>query len=619
MLEATLRLFHAVQIDIHHPQTHSDHTLEHTLQYGYVLSSSVPADEALLVTIDREIGLSGEQANTAFHKSWKTIKETPRGMLFIQQMIHYLTTYGLQDHEVKQSKVVYIPHETLTLPEVQEDIPLTLIHALTADELLLKIIQLGSGAALANSTLDDIMLIVKENQYDVSLLSQIDNRELKIRLYDHYDRVPTDPMEYLRYVLIKLTGQSLLIKSNALIQAIKMADNTQLDALLTHAPDDLASLFLRFKPLFLAMKSISSNKHFFNRLRKQAKYMHQPLPEDYMNSVTRRIKHNELDLTELTNKLSSASVFRKIRLLYALLYRLISSDSIVYRIRNGKGWATDFVWNEHQNAQLRAAYERVWNSLVEQMKRRVKDKTFYIPQHVHYAIPATEKQFTGFFPTGSWVSIPHDLVVGIHWVDTPHREVDLDLSLIGLSGKIGWDGDYKSQDGTILFSGDMTEAPLPNGAAELFYIQKGVSEPKILAVNYYNYCPVPVQGKIVVGSQTQEEFVYDYLYNMNKLLCSANIEITEHQNILGLIVNQGGTNQIYFANINVGSSITSSVNNHSMHARRYLLMKAIHSLEFADLLTSAEATVVHEKPQSEYVDLSPEMLTKTTFLSWLQV
>lgn len=37
MLEATLRLFHAVQIDIHRPQTHSDHTLEHTLQYGYVL------------------------------------------------------------------------------------------------------------------------------------------------------------------------------------------------------------------------------------------------------------------------------------------------------------------------------------------------------------------------------------------------------------------------------------------------------------------------------------------------------------------------------------------------------------------------------------------------------
>ena len=102
-------------------------------------------------------------------------------------------------------------------------------------------------------------------------------------------------------------------------------------------------------------------------------------------------------------------------------------------------------------------------------------------------MPATEKQFTGHLPTGSWVSVPEDLIVGIHWTNTKKRRIDLDLSIIGVSGKIGWDGSYRSKRRDILFSGDVTDAPPPIGALELFCIKKGLEEPKILIANYYNF------------------------------------------------------------------------------------------------------------------------------------
>jgi len=33
----------------------------------------------------------------------------------------------------------------------------------------------------------------------------------------------------------------------------------------------------------------------------------------------------------------------------------------------------------------------------------------------------------------------------IHWTNTKTRRIDLDLSLFGVSGKIGWDADYRSK------------------------------------------------------------------------------------------------------------------------------------------------------------------------------
>ena len=96
--------------------------------------------------------------------------------------------------------------------------------------------------------------------------------------------------------------------------------------------------------MFLAFRSISANKTFFDKLRKQAPAEHAPLPQDYLNSVTSQIKLGALDLDQLNSFPGTTSVFRKIRLAYALNYRLRAGTSIVYRVRNGRGFATTHNW-----------------------------------------------------------------------------------------------------------------------------------------------------------------------------------------------------------------------------------------------------------------------------------
>jgi hypothetical protein len=54
------------------------------------------------------------------------------------------------------------------------------------------------------------------------------------------------------------------------------------------------------------------------------------------------------------------------------------------------------------------------------------------------------------------------------------------------------------------------------------------------------------------------------------------------------------------------------------HAKNFLVSRLVHSLDFREILTTAGATCVSEKPEEEeFVDLSPTALDKTTFIDLL--
>jgi hypothetical protein len=212
------------------------------------------------------------------------------------------------------------------------------------------------------------------------------------------------------------------------------------------------------------------------------------------------------------------------------------------------------------------------------------------------------------------VCVPEDIIVGIHWQNTK-RSVDLDLAVIGESGKIGWDAGYKTKDDQVLFSGDMTSAPAPLGATELFYLKQGGQEPRILTVNYYNFLKDDeVDCKIIVAQEKPENFSKNYMVDINNLVASANIKINKKQNVIGLVLNVDGENRIYFSNTSVGNSITSTVNDQATHIRKYLVGITKSSIDFRDILVKAGAKVCHEIPSEDFVDLSPEALDKTTIL-----
>jgi len=612
---ATLRLFNAIQVDAGRPAGISNDILARTVRHGYLLHPAIKPDRKLLGTIESVIGISGEKANASFHKSWRVVRDSPMESLLTEQIIHYITTYGFEALGLFRQDAVYIPPEVLDFPEIEQRLRLVVIKALDAHEILQAITALGSGLALSDQTLDDIMAIVRANNYDGAFVRHIANRQLKARLYDHYGLVPSEPVEFLRHLVTKLTDETLLTKNDELVSRIKASNGKLLDCLLKDAPDDLASIFFRYKPLFLALKSISQNKSFFNRLRKRADKLHRPLPEDYLNSVTARIKQDRLDTEAFRRQLAKAPIFRKIRLAYALAYRVSDAGSIVYRVRNGRGWATGFRWPPELRSRTQQVLNITYDSIVDDIRPQVQGRTFYIPSYIRYTLPATERQFTGHFPTGSYVRVGEDLIVGIHWVNTQKR-VDLDLSVISTSGKFGWDAAYRSGDRKILFSGDVTDAPPPRGASELFYFRKAVDEPLIVNVNHYNRATKgdEAQCKFLVAQHCPRSFDENYMVDVSDILAAANMAITSRQSTLGLVANVNNESRVYFANVSVGKSISARQNEHSEHARRYLLSQVTQAFNLNDVLRKAGAQVATTVPEGEYCDLSPEALDRSVII-----
>jgi len=612
-IKATLRLFNAIELSNNTCSVQTE-LLERTIKNGYLLDPKINGTSELLDVIEEVVGISNEKANAAFHKSWEIIQDTPQEVLWLQASIHYMTTYGFKALGYYNENTVYIPNENLDVPEISENILLTYIKGIEKLELIEAVAKLvSSDIAFSEQVLKDVMTLVTTKTIDLSKV-EISNRELKALCNDFYGIVPSEPVEFLRHLISKLTNESLVIKNDYLINKIKESNGKFLDTLMQQAPKDLASIFYRYKPLFLAMKSISLNKTFFNKLRKDAKTMHKALPIDYLNNVTSMIKNGCLTREEFLKRLETASVFRKTRLLNALSFRLNSPDSIVYKVRNGNGYATSFDWNVNELI-VNGCLNDILNSIAYSLD--VAGKTFYIPKNVHYTLPATEKQFTGNFPDGSYVVVPEDIIIGIHWTNT-NKTVDLDLSVVSASGKTGWDCDYMSKGNDVLFSGDVTSAPKPNGASELFYIKTDLQENQILCLNYFNFeTKDEVEMKLFVAQEKPENFGKNYMVDVNNIVASALINITKKQNALGFITNVDGENRFYFSNTSVGREVSSSDTKQMKQTRNFYVNSLKDRIKLEQVLKLAGASVVDEKPENDFVDLSPEVLEKSTIINIL--
>ena len=533
-----------------------------------------------------------------------------------------MSTYGQQPHGKRRRSdpsTIFIPKEQLDLPSVNEDLPITWISAITAQQIKSRIIQLGAGAALTELTLNDIIEVVRSNGFAPDYLSDIANHELLARLYTHYDLAPTEPVDYLRYLIYRTTDDTLLIKNEVMIDKIKNLDPVKaglLDELIAKAPDNLASIFYRFKPIFLALRSVSNNKTFFNRLRKQAVKRHQPILPDYLGSVTQQLLQERLVLSELKARTDQASIFRVIRLAYALDYRLQGNQSIVYPVRNGTGWASEFNWPQSLHRETLSALEVVVQSICNKIKHNVDGRKIYIPDYVHYALPLSEKQFAGPFPTGSYIDVPRDMVFGIHWLNVGEQQTDLDLSLVSASKKMGWDAEIR--DGSVMFSGDITDAPAPDGATELFYL-RDTEEPQLVLCNYYNYSAEhPVEATLIVANDAPAKLGSNYLIDPNKIVARIPVTISRRQNIVGL-VRTSDSNRFYMSNISVGCGITSREDENSRHARNYLSAKFSSStLDLAQIIEKAGGIVSGNSSEQADINLAPETLSQADLLELLR-
>ncbi len=626
-MKATIRLFKALPISNKRKKKASLALLEKTIKNGFVFSPEVISNysnyDELIKLVQSELGLSAEQLNQTFHKSWKKIKEASIEQLVYEQLVHYFTTYGFEEMGIYTANSVYIPNEKLEIPELdsksKEGFNLVVIKGYTKKELKEKLLTLlESGVALAEDTMTDILEVIDLVGFGKADVEKIKNREVKIRLYEELGMIPSDPVEFLRYLVYKSTGNSLLIKNPVTIQKIK-ENNKGLTTLFIkyrkhEGLERLAEIFYRFKPLFLAFRESERLKPVINKIRKLAKKYHKPMPEDYLNSVTQKINAgHKFDGIELRKELEKVNTFRKIRLAYALKYRTKEVEHILYRLRNGKGYATDFEFLYPKEAKKVLRF--VLDSITKDISKKVKGKKIYIPEYMNYTLPATEKQFTEKFPNGSYVTCPTDMIFGIHWDNVGRHRIDLDLSLIDSDQKLGWDSNYRNEGRSILFSGDITDAPKPKGATELFYVKKQTQKASILYVNYYNHDEdVEVPFKILVAHEQAKNFRENYMVNPNNIVAIAKSKIKTKQRILGLLVSTTKENRFYFTETDIGCSITSSSNEFTEASRNYLFNFYKDAITLNEVLEKAGAKLIKDKEKCD-IDLSPEQLEKDTILN----
>lgn len=613
--------------------------LKLTTERGFVFSPEVISNysEGQLIEMVADLGLTAQQMNSSFHKSWNKIKTADIRQLLMEQIVHYITTYGFEAMGIYDVTSIYIPNETLEIPSLDGDIELVVIKGLTKEELKEKVMgMLTSGIALKEDTMNDVADVALFVELTEEEVEQIKNKEVKILMYEYLSLVPESPVEFLRYIVYKATQKTLLIKSKGVIQAIKDGDKIRIVKLFrdyekAYTLKPLASIFYRFKPLFLALKDGTGStplRTFINRLRRLAYKHHRPMVPDYLNSVTGMLKRGDIvSYKEFEPALEVANTFRKIRLAYALNYRTREQESIMYRIRNGKAFATEFNFPKFQRKGAGEILKVVLDSIAKDIRPIVEGQTIYIPENINYALPATEKQFVGNLPTGSYVTVPQDMVAGIHWKNIGNHRIDLDLSLIAVNGgKIGWDDSYRREGyggESVLFSGDMTDAQ-GEGASELFYVQRQMKEAFIMMLNYYNFDEnIEVPFKIMIAREEVKNMGMNYMLDPNNIISVVDTKIDTKQKVLGLLITKPDEARFYFVETNMGNAITSSGKEYIEHSRRYLFSSSKNMISLEDVLQDAGAIITRSKivvATEEFadIDLSLQALEKDTILNLIK-
>ena len=638
LVHSTLTLFKAIPIQNQKKKNPSRSIGELTINHGFIFSPQVAANytdkelRSLVDTISDEIGLTPEQMNSSFHKSWKKVRDAPYFQLLVEQLFHYMTTYGYERMGVYDESTVFIPNERLDVPEVKDGIKLTIIRGYTKSQLKEKLLNiLNSGIAL--KSIDEVVEVAKYVKLTDKEVINLNNKEVRIRLYHELDLIPDDPLELFRLALFETTEKTLLINNKGTIELIKESSISVTD--LFEEFDEnvgykrLAEIFQRFKPLFLAFKSDEETVPIINKISHLSNKYHKTMKQSLLNNITGILKRGEtINTTELSEELGRVNIFRKIRLAQSLKYRATGCKSIMYKIRNGKAFATELHFDNTQGAEK--TYDIILKSIAKDLKH-LKGKEFYIPENLVYALPATEKQFTGNIPSGSYITIPKDMIFGIWWeniksgkrddsydYDTHNgkRRIDLDLHSMAIkSGHIGWNAGYRSPDNTVLFSGDITDAP--NGASELFYINKDYEDTLLLTLNYFNFDPdLPVPFKIMVAEEHPNAFNQNYTINPNNMRCVVKSVIDVKQKVIGLGTVKDGECRFYFSETALGDTIAVRGGEYVTLARDYLVNYSTNQITFNEVLELVGAKIVTE-PTKKSIDLSVEALEKDTFINLL--
>lgn len=673
---AVLKLFKGIVYDDSNElKEYNESFITNFLSNGIILDDTAikivsQNDNQKLLEIINNLYGKPNYLNNTFYKSYSDVSEASDLKLFLDKILHYLTTYGFENLGIYDESTVYIPNKEIGLEISSEPIYFTKIKTYSINEVKLKVINmLNSGIALKHETINLLINIIKDLNIIADInIDDIKNREAKCIISYELSLIPDNGDDILRTLVY------IALKNTSLIRSVRVFRDIQL-TLYTNPSrfidcynyikklnkestiKTISETFLRNKQLWLAFKfhddTFNSDQvdveivkfinKFINKLRKQAIHNHKSVKIAYNLSnikyeiIASAIDNNYKKLTK------NETIYSKIKA-YNYIISLLNIDNEDfnyknYRIRNGKTYSIEKQNKKVINVNLYKSLSiKLYDDISNTIKQKIGNNKIYIPKNIVYVAPVSEKKFVDGIPELSYIKIENSLNIGVHWENVVSNEqeinTDLDLKLVGIDSMFGWDAEYREKN-DILFTGDLTVAPIKmGGATEAFLINDKVKSAKLVMLNNYtnNYDIdyklmiedvnelEPVKTKFIECKDNvykerdnKERFKVNTIFDLNKTLI-LNSKIGHRafsQKNIGIYKD----NKFYFTGSQIGQGVTTM---RSVYIDTYL--KAIQNeaenhLSINELLKDY---LVEDKKDAQ-IDLSLDNITSDTFINLFSI
>lgn len=548
---------------------------------GLVLPKVQNLSDEELVDIVSKVFPDLTKFSETFHKSWEVIKNTTQEALWAEAIIHYFTTYGLESLGIDNEEFIYIPDEIDCTPEMRK---FRVVGIIDDTELCHQVLDtLDSGIALKQDTINNYLTIIEYHNIELDTDS-IKNKEVRTLLQYKGKYVPKNGANFARVLHYALTKKTTLVKNKEMFRDIKHLwsmtddDRSYVGILLTEGKETAASVFFRYKPLFLAVR-YQGFKQEVNKIRRLANRLWKPL-EDREFLSTKIISDKSVkpeDLEEL-------GLYDLVKVYNKLNYVLKSVDQMnvyydVMVIRNGKVFVDTKPKNltKLQYASAVVARDFIKNILRERLESNGINFVI-VPDNLEIAFPSSEKSFIGDLPLYSQAFVDKSSVVGIAW-----EKEDLDLSaLLPDGGKVGWNSHYSNQTKDILYSGDMTR-----GGAEALFFKNDNSALIMLNVYYGDIKDVDLfisnEEEFNLGDQDRGYLAKRYIYDPNNIIYTTKLGIDGKSQVLGVYSKQCDRTVFTFANLGMGDSNVSYNSDTARILIDVLQLRGDSSLKISDI------------------------------------
>ena len=555
--------------------------------------------------------------NATFYKTMVDVVSKNRYELLIDQIVHYMTTYGT-DFALGNG---FVPND-MDFSEVPDWTVFKAINPISESELYDKCIRmLVSGIALNKGTMTALAdyVIAYCMDYRTGLdIDSIRNREAQVYICDKLGIFPRNPIGLFRLIMFKTTGDAMVVKNDETFKKISYGTNAfDMSVLDDGQVTGLSTLFYRYRMLFCALKkNHHMNGPVINKIRKLAVRNHKPLTKGFWQTVF------DTDYTEdeLKSHIGELTSYRKVSLLNLCNRRMRQVPVQMYTIRNRKTFIRENYCPQTSMDRISMLSRVLTDSIMDTLRmhsmktvvgeegnettRPVVVKT---ATDVTVPLPVSEKAFVGNYPCGTSYRMTENNFIGCYWRNEWGTH-DYDLSFIDENGrKIGWNSRFYDSDKTVVFSGDMTNAE-PE-ATELLFVKKECPN-GFVTVNQFDGNSKS-KFRMIFGQENIEHMHSNYMVDPNSIRLDVEIE---HENCREISVGIVNADAFTLINTNNGNS---AVFRYSKWTNKRLDSLIVESECFTDstpLLEQAGFKIVGHDYDGE-VDIDFGNLSKDSLIS----